>query len=524
MPPDLPDTSSEPEAQSTDAPSLVQLRLELSPDRMEARLAGRAAAGVDRREIQLGITALLKEHEVKHGISTQDIREAVELLNQGIEVDDKVIARGTPSEPGQDGAIEVLVPLKTEHQPTAKADGAGKLDFRDRGTIPIVEPDTPVARLTPAMPGHPGRDVQSNFLHVPEVRMLKLRKGKGVTLSGDGLTLISTVHGMAHRPEVDLFEVQEIYIIDGDVDFQVGHVDFPGVVRVSGSVLPDFKVRCHTLEVGILESRSKVEVKADLIVEGGILGAEVKAGGKVSARYISQSKVTAGDDVIVANEIVASEVEATGRVHITSSDGRIVDSQISAVRGISCAKVNSSTASSILRFGVSPELEQRIASTRRAIHTLTQERLQLIQFLIAQQDELDGTEQELRTILSQVNDPARAIDRDNYLAQIQMIKPLRQALKDGVTSGQTRKEDITYELQRLHEKLTELENMIPPGKIWIDVRSMAEAGTELHGPRASVVLEINSKAFSAREVVGQDQQTGVATYAVKLGPLRTDAK
>ncbi len=523
-PEDTPDISTGSSGDSND-PGLAKLNLwlEVSADQMKASLSGQVEGRADRRQAQLAITNLVREEGIKHGLSVQDIKHAVDSLVIGDNVENLVIARGTPFERGQDAHIEVLVPIGEEERPAQRNAQQDKVDFRDRGRIPVVEKGTPMAVLTPAQPGNPGRDVRGNLVQPPAVRLLKLKKGRGIVLEQDDMVAVAAVRGMAHRPEVDTFEVQEILVIKGDVDFQVGHVDFPGVVRVAGSVLPDFRVRAHTLEVEILETGSEVEVVADITVRGGIMGAIVQAGGKVTARYVSQSQVIAGGDVVVENEIVGSEVDSKGKLGLTASEGRIVDSKISAIRGVSVAKILSSGSPTIIRIGVSAEFEQKLNSARRAVAMLNQERKQLMEFLQAQEEELNATEDELRTLLAHLNDPSQALDRDNLVAQVQMIKPLRLTLKEGLTQGRSREQDITYELQRLSEKVAEMEALLPTGNIWLDVRNEAEAGTEIKTPHAAVTLEINSKAFSAREVVSKDKETGNVSYGIKLGPLRSGA-
>lgn len=517
-----PDNPSE--TQTQDAPGLdqgVHLWVEISQDFMEARLFGQAESGVDRKHIQLAITNLVRDEGLKHGLSAQQVREAVEMLCSGGEVKDLVIAKGTPPQPGMDANIEVLVPLSDMRQ-RAQAD-EGRVDFRDRGSIPTVEKGTPIAVLHPAEPGQPGRNVMGELIRPPEVRVLRLRKGKGVILEEDDRMVVAAARGMAIRPEVDKFEVQEILIIKGDVDFTVGHVDFPGVVKVGGTVMPDFKVKAFSLECQAIENGCTIEVLGDLKVQGGILGSEISAGGKISALYVSQCKITCGGDLTVQNEIVGSKVEANGRVMVTAGEGRIVTCQISALRGAGAASLLSSGGTTVIHIGMRPDFEQKILSTRRAMTGLRGESAQLEEFLRAQEEELTSTEGELRALLTALGDPEQAGNRENLIAQVQMIKPLRQALKDGVTGGRNRHDEIRYQLQRLSEKLAELEALVPTGNIWLDVRSLAEAGTEIRGPHSAVTLEQNSTGFSARELGAKDKETGVISYAIKLGPLRAGA-
>jgi hypothetical protein len=136
---------------------------------------------------------------------------------------------------------------------------------------------------------------------------------------------------------------------------------------------------------------------------------------------------------------------------------------------------------------------------------------------------LEATEDELRGILAALNDPSQQGNRENLITQVQMIKPLRQALKEGVMGGRARLEEIQYQTQRLGEKIEEMEKIMPVGAIWLDVRGRAEALVEIRGPRASLVLEQSEDHFSAREQELVDKASGISGFVIKPGRLRASA-
>ncbi|MFH1035853.1 MAG: FapA family protein [Pseudomonadota bacterium] len=500
----------------------VNIWITLSSDQMTAALSGRVDEGIDRRQVQQAITKLLRDKGLKHGLSASEMRQSIETLCQGQELDKLVIAAGTPPEPGQDAAIDLLV-AQTEPQSAGPGTGAN-VDFRDRGSLPVVEAGTPLAALRPAVPGKPGRNVLGQLVKAPPVRLLRLLSGRGVTVEDGGRVLVASAKGILNHPETEKFEVLDILEIKGDVDFKVGHVNFPGLVKVSGAVLPDFRVRAHSLEVETLETRSRVELAGDLKVMGGIMGAEVVAGGKVQARYVRQSRVTCGGDFLAESEIVSSEIVSNGKVTVVAGEGRIVNSQVAAIQGVTTGDlICSARGATVVRLGVRPEFEQRLMNARRQVASLDKEREHIEEAMLAQEQELEATEDELRGILAALNDPGQQSNRENLLTQVQMIKPLRQALKEGVLGGKERLEEIQYQSQRLGEKIAEMEKVMPVGAVWLDVRGRAEALVEIRGPRASLVLENSEDHFSAREQEMVDKASGTSGFIIKAGRLRASA-
>lgn len=500
----------------------MDLWITITPDLMSAAISGKASQGADRRQVQVAVTNLLRENNIKHGLVPAHMHQAMDQLCRGETLDQVTIALGTAAEPGQDAKIELLVapppPLIKQTQ------GGGQVDFRDRGALPVVEQGTPLATLTPAVPGKPGRNVLGQLLQPTPPRMLRLKAGRNVTLEDEGRVAVATAQGILRNHDAEHFEVLNILEVPGDVDFKVGHINFPGLVRVHGAILPDFRVRAHSLEVEALDNRSKVEVSGDLKVLGGIMGAEVLVGGKLSACYIRQSKVLVSGDCLVENEIVASEVVSNGKIMVTTSEGRIVNSQVAAIRGVSTGHlVCSGKGQCVVRLGMRPEYEQKLMNLRRQLATLEKERSQILEALQAHEAELGATEGELREILAALNDPGQQAQRENLIAQVQMIKPLRQTLKEGVENGRARLEDIQYETQHITESLAEMEKVLPVGAIWLDVRGRAETQTEIRGPRAALVLDGPAQSFSAREQETRDKATGSVSFIIKLGNLRAGA-
>lgn len=498
----------------------AQLEIEVSEDGLSARLFGRCADCTDQTALQRQIVSLLRDEGIKHGIQPQALRQAVEDLVKGNKVEGQIVAMGQPPTEGTDASIEAKVELET-NRVGRKIEG-GHIDFRDKGPLPVVEVGTPLAVLKPAVTGQPGITVRGQQIKPPKPRMLRFRKGHGVSVEQDGLVVVAAAQGMVIRREEDHFEICEVFEVKGDVDFESGHIDFPGVVKINGAVLSDFKVRCYELEVGELEPRSSVEVRGTLVVKGGIMGAQVKVGGKTVARFVRDSKILCKDDLTVENEIVQCDIECEGKVVLTSSEGRVVNSKIAAVKGMTASElVSTGKGGTKIRLGVRPEFEQAVYAVRKGLKDMEKEIEELQETVQAQTEELDSTEEDLRGLIAALKDPAQADNRENLMGQVNMIKPMRETLKEGVSAGRSRLEDLEYETQRQSEKLIQMEAVMPVGAVWLNVRTSADATTEIRGPRASRTLDHKEKSFSAREVMVKDKKTGQSKPMIQMGNLRS---
>ncbi len=499
------------------------LRLAIDQGGMTARISGAVPPGTDRLVIQERITNLIQSKGIKYGVSAERVKGVVDALATGDTLDGVVIAKGLEPVPGDDARLELLVDI---HSLTPEVDDkTGKIDVRDRGRLPLVTAGTPLVRLYPATKGKSGRDLFDKIIPPKHAKLLRLIAGRGVELREGGLLAVSTVDGMVSRPEEDTFEVLEILEIDGDVDFSQGHINFPGLVRIRGAVLPDFKVRCKNLEVEALEPGSMVEVSGDLVVHGGILRAAVKVGGSASATYISQSRMVCGGDLTVANELLQSRIQCGGAIRVTSATGRIVNSHLEAVRGVLTNDlVSSGKGGSVIRLGVSPAMLNRLYEAKRNVEKYRKERRQLSELIVGQREELDTMEQEMRATLTLLKDPREAHNADNLKAQLNMIRPLRENLKAGVEEGEKRLEDLLYIEQKTLRRIQEMEALIPVGAVWLDVRGTADASTEIKGPNSSITLESSKRAFSMREVEVKGPDDDGPRIVMRASPLREVAR
>lgn len=512
------------EISNTEQPgSRTELDLTVSEDRLTAYLSGSCPVDWDRRKVQYAITDLLKKQGVKYGLDAKAMREAIDRILQGHPIERVIVARGQPPTKGTDA--EIIQHVELAGSVVGRETKNGIVDFRDRGPIPTVEPGTVLATLKKGLRGEPGKDVHGKALHPEESRMLRLLGGEGVELQDDGTKAVSTVVGMVARPGEEKILVKNVLIIDEDVDLNTGHIDFPGAVKVCGTVRSDFKVKCYSLEVETIEPRAVIEVKNDLMVYAGIMGAAVRVGGDLAARFIRDAKVICKGDAVVDTEIVQCGIQVGGALKVSGLEGRIVDSHLAAIKGISAGDVLCSRReATILRIGVNPEFEKQYWSYKKNLESAINQQNQIAEAVDAQQKELTSTEEELRDMIQLFHRTQDQKERENQLTQINMIKPLREALKQGVDQGQNRVDELVYEIQRLREQVHKMALVMPAGAIWLDVRGKAEQGIQIRTPRASLTLEKMHQAFSAREVVLRDKNTNEEQITVKLGKLRMTAK
>jgi uncharacterized protein (DUF342 family) len=262
--------------------------------------------------------------------------------NQGLPLPDRIVVEGKHPVPGRDGWLEYLVSVR---ELAGTEDQSGRLDFRDRGAYPLVEPGQTIARLHPPTAGQGGIDIYGKTIPASGGHELVVHLGENVDVLDDKVTFTSRAKGVMVM-ERNVLSVTECLIIPGNVDLGTGNVTLEhGSVKVLGSVHAGFAVNApkHVIVAGSIESAT-VRAGGNIEVSGGILmpdGGSVRAGGSISAAYATNARLAAGGDVIIANDITNSEIHAEGRLVGTRGKGHVQGGNIITGKGLDINELGS---------------------------------------------------------------------------------------------------------------------------------------------------------------------------------------
>lgn len=260
----------------------------------------------------------------------------------GMPLQNQVIVKGGHPVPGRDGWLEYLV---TTRETAGTEDESGRLDFRNRGTYPMVSPGQVIGRLHLPTAGEGGIDIYGKTIPAHEGKALHVHLGENVILQDDKVTFESKAKGVVVM-EKGTLSVTECLIIPGNVDLNSGNVKVEhGSVKVLGSIQAGFSVSAplHVIVEDSIESAT-VYAGGQVEVKGGILmpdGGQIVCDGDVIAGYLTNANIKAGGDVHVANEILNSTIQAEGRLFATSGKGVVNGGTILTRKGHEINEVGS---------------------------------------------------------------------------------------------------------------------------------------------------------------------------------------
>jgi len=270
---------------------------------------------------------------------------------------DQVFVTGSHPVPGRDGWFEFLV---SSREATGTEDESGRLDFRDRGTYPMVDPGQIIGRIHPPTAGEGGIDIYGKTIPAHGGRELHVHLGENVLMHDDKTTFESKAKGIMVM-ERNVLSVTECLLIPGNVDLNSGNVKVEhGSVKILGSIQAGFKVSApkHVIVAGSVESAT-VYAGGNIEVSGGILmpdGGQVKAEGDVVANYTTNADIVAGGDVYIANDVTNSTIRAEGILFAHSGKGHIQGGDIQSCKGMVVNEIGSDLGV-ITKVGVVIEYE-----------------------------------------------------------------------------------------------------------------------------------------------------------------------
>lgn len=286
------------------------------------------------------LALLLSDNGVTTGLDSDMIAAFCAAACEGKTQDSTLIAQGTPPVAGEDGWVE-FVTRTTSDRAEYQEDEAGNVDFRHLNIFGNVEEGQVIGAIHLPSDGTPGLSVTGEPIPPIPGAPVTITAGEGVRIENN--EIIAEKQGRIVYID-DTVSVSDEYAVDGDVDFEVGHIDFKGFVSVKGDVLDDFNIRAEkgikvigAVGACVLESPGNIEV-------GGMSGQGkgiIRCGGNVVARYLRDVVVECDGSVIVESELINSTIRCAGIVSIPR--GVISGGNIIAMGGIEARILGSRT-------------------------------------------------------------------------------------------------------------------------------------------------------------------------------------
>ena len=269
------------------------------------------------------IRDLLALYNYVPSVSSDQIENQLVELQKG-KRNYMLVSKGRMPQNGWPEWIEITLDYEKK---AGKLKDDGSIDFKDRQAITEVQKGATVGYFHDEMPTLEGFDVFGTKMEAKTTIKGPKIGDNLVRDENDPTLVVSSANGYL-SVEKNNAEIVETLVIDSDVDYEVGNIEFFGNVEIMGRVLTGFSVNAFgTLKIhGGIEG-ANVFSSGNMEVLGGIVGKEgtkVQSSANITTMYAQNAEIHAEGDIVVEDFIYHSKVYANESIYCTNKRGVVV--------------------------------------------------------------------------------------------------------------------------------------------------------------------------------------------------------
>lgn len=273
------------------------------------------------------------------------------------------IAVGTPPVQGKDGSVIERYARKREKE--VMIDEKGLADYKYQNYVYQVLKGDVLCDIILPVQGQSGLRVDGSVVQPKPVKAAKVPMGVNTVVTEDGLQLVATMDGHLEFTGQS-FHVRPVLVVKGDVDYEVGNIQFTGDVHIQGDVRENFTVSATgSVTVDGLVEAATIEAGGDLTITRGVVGdnrAFLKSNGCVRVKYLENCVVYAGKTVY-ADCIMNSQIFSDVSIEVLSGRGSVIGGALTAAEKIKAKMIGAQSGRRTeLTLGVLPFVQNELSS------------------------------------------------------------------------------------------------------------------------------------------------------------------
>lgn len=317
------------------------------------------------------VEAEMKKQGILFGILEKNIHDAVDTANRTHTGQNGILAaQGKPPVPGDKGKIEYMFEEKPEECEFHVLPD-GRVDYRKTKVIVMTEQDRLLARIIDPQNGIEGKNVYGETVSAASGAPIRLAMGRGVRVSESGKEYYAVTDGCIIS-NGSLLEVVPVYVVNGDVDFSTGNIQFNGTVLINGTVRDGFEVKAEgDIIVNNIVESARLEAGRDIIIKGGVQGKGkglICAGRDLRVGYAQNARLEAQGNIYIANYAINSCIFTSRFLIMNQQRGAIMGGEAYALKGIDAMTLGSENGiKSYVDVGTDYLIRRRITEIDEAI-------------------------------------------------------------------------------------------------------------------------------------------------------------
>lgn len=236
------------------------------------------------------------------------------------------------------GHEDFFIPLVNIEKRAGEIKADGSIDYKETGSIIQIVKDQEILQRVPEVKPVDGYDIFGDKSLAETKVAVGYKKGENLIQSGkDENVFLSAIDGCLEINK-NVISILPIAVINSDVNYESGNIDFNGSVLIKGSVLPGFSVKAKgdvIIEKSVEDAY--VEADGDVTVKMGVVGkdnAKIVLTGKLTAKYLLNATVEAAGEITIEDSIINSNVFSNDKISVVSKHGKIIGGKTTALYNI----------------------------------------------------------------------------------------------------------------------------------------------------------------------------------------------
>jgi len=439
------------------------------------------------------LISILRKHDITVTVDLEQVAVFCSEAAQSENLSDFLLAKGVEPVNGEDGWFELVVTTGKEETELVE-DEFGRIDFKSVQTFSNVEPGQQIGNISLPTEGTPGKTIQGEIVPAVPGKPCGVIAGSGVHISEDGRQAIADQEGRAVF-ENNILSIAEEFVVNGDVDLNVGNISFNGFVDIKGDVLDDFNITA-TKGINVTGAVGACQINSDGPVTVGTMAGmgkgKISCKGSFKTRYLNQVIVECWGDVHISNEARNSVVKATGSINAPKA--LLTGGEFVALEGI----------------------EAKILGARSGVKTLITSGI-----YFPETDRLNYLRSRLKSVIDQLKNISETLTTLNSKPLANLRPALREAFELRIGILTQRQVNLDEERENLAEELLQFAlDDHPTANAKVNVLSAIKEGVTFHLGEASD--EIPTDIAGPVSII-EDAQAGGFRY-LTYSPLKVNVE
>jgi hypothetical protein len=361
----------------------AELTVTVSEDRMKGFITFTPSQGTGSSMDVQEVRTRIQEAGIVKGLNEARLLNALDLVARGKFFKNLLIAEGKRASPDEENRVTFHIRVATGKALTILDDG--RADFRAQDRITHVGKGVHVATLRPPLlEGLESYDVTGRQIPSPAGALAGLQAGRGVSAARqpDGsLFFYSEADGELVQ-NGGVISVQQVHTVAGDVDMTSGNVNFPGIVRVNGSVQPGFRIIAggdieveETVDASFLSSEGSITIGQGIKGEGK---AVLRAKNGIASPFAEQATLVTLGTIHLKGACLRCQVKCNGKLLLDSEKGNLVGGEVKARQGIVVQNLGAVAGiPTVVFFGQDFILQDQIEREEREVQAIARRIVEL---------------------------------------------------------------------------------------------------------------------------------------------------